>query len=115
MTWFRTVFFGDNQRGTHSVIVISNYVDILALVMLTSFLLSFDFLGTDCSMNKNVQSGDMCPALKFRKVFFKNGGRKEISLLPLLVVPHNANPLSLGEHINKKLCQSCFHKSTGKL
>lgn len=43
MAWFRTVLFGDNQCGISGVIVISNYVDILALLMLIS-LLSFDFL-----------------------------------------------------------------------
>lgn len=43
MAWFRIVLFGDNQCGISGVIVIGNYVDILALLMLIS-LLSFDFL-----------------------------------------------------------------------
>lgn len=43
MVWLRTVFFDDNQCGISGVIVISNCVDILAVLKLIS-LLSFDFL-----------------------------------------------------------------------
>lgn len=63
--------FGDNKCGVHDMIVISNSVGILALLMLLSFLLSFDFLTLlrHCSMKENVQSGDMCLGLKFKQSF----------------------------------------------